>query len=120
MSARVLIVEDEALLAIDLASNLTDAGFFVVGPATSVAKALRLIEKTGCDVAVLDVNLRDETSEPVARELRARSTPFLFLSGISKERLPNWFDGLVVLSKPAQTDVVVGALQECLAASRTR
>ena len=70
MTVRVLVVEDEAIVAIDIADQLTEAGFLVVGPAPSVAKALKLIEDVGCDVAVLDVNLRDETAEPVARELR--------------------------------------------------
>ena len=58
MTIRVLVVEDEALIAIDIAQNLTDAGFEVVGPATSVARALRLIGEEGCDVGVLDFNLR--------------------------------------------------------------
>jgi len=62
MMTRVLVVEDEAILAIDIATHLTDAGFSVVGPATSVTKALTLIGEVGCDVAVLDVNLRDETA----------------------------------------------------------
>lgn len=72
MSVRVLVVEDEAMVAIDIAQQLNEAGFVVVGPAPSVTKALKLIVETGCDVAVLDVNLRDETAEPVARELRSR------------------------------------------------
>jgi DNA-binding response OmpR family regulator len=84
MTARVLVVEDEAILALDIAEQLSSAGFQVVGPAPSVAKALKLITDVGCDFAVLDVNLRDETAEPVARELRSRSTPFLFLSAVSK------------------------------------
>ena len=75
------MVEDEAIVAIDIADQLTEAGFQVVGPAPSVAKALKLIEDVGCDVAVLDVNLSDETAEPVARELRSRRTPFLVSVG---------------------------------------
>jgi DNA-binding response OmpR family regulator len=91
MSVRVLVVEDEAIVAIDIADQLTDAGFLVIGPAPSVAKALKLIEDVGCDVAVLDVNLRDETAEPVARELRSRRTPFVFLSAVSRDHLPSGF-----------------------------
>ena len=87
MTVRVLVVEDEAIVAIDIADQLTEAGFEVVGPAPSVAKALKLIEHVGCDIAVLDVNLRDETAEPVARELRLRRTPFLFLSAVSRDQL---------------------------------
>lgn len=79
MNIRVL-VEDEALLAIDIAGHLTDAGFSVIGPAASGTKALALIKENGCDIAVLDVNLRDETSEPIA-ELRTNGTLLSFCRG---------------------------------------
>ncbi len=115
MSVRVLLVEDEAIVAIDIAQQLTEAGFNVVGPAPSVAKALKLIEEVGCDVAVLDVNLRDETAEPIARVLRSRRTPFLFLSAISKDQLPSGLKGEVLLAKPAQPAVLVAALNSSIA-----
>ena len=118
MNIRTLVVEDEALLAIDIAGHLADAGFRVIGPATSVAKALRLIEEVGCDVAVLDVNLRDETAEPIARELRARGTPFVFLSGISNERLPAWLNAAILLPKPTRPAILVAALHQSLSAIR--
>jgi DNA-binding response OmpR family regulator len=82
--------------------------------APSVAKALKLIADVGCDVAVLDVNLRDETAEPVARELRSRSTPFLFLSAASKDHLPSGFGGEVLLPKPTSATVLIAALQKSL------
>jgi DNA-binding response OmpR family regulator len=111
MSVRVLVVEDEAIVAIDIADQLTDAGFLVIGPAPSVAKALKLIEDVGCDVAVLDVNLRDETAEPVARELRSRRTPFLFLSAVSRDHLPSGFGDELLLPKPARPAVLVAAIR---------
>jgi DNA-binding response OmpR family regulator len=111
MSVRVLVVEDEAIVAIDIAEQLTDAGFVVVGPAPSVAKALKLIVEVRCDVAILDVNLRDETAEAVARELRSRRTPFLFMSAVSRDHLPSGFKEEVLLSKPARSEVLVAALQ---------
>jgi DNA-binding response OmpR family regulator len=117
MTVRVLVVEDEAILAIDIAEQLTQAGFLVVGPAPSVAKALRLIVEVGCDVAVLDVNLRNETAEPVAQELRARRTPFLFLSAVSRDHLPPGFHDEVLLPKPARAAVLVDALQSSIAQS---
>jgi DNA-binding response OmpR family regulator len=120
MSVRVLVVEDEAILAIDLAEQLTQAGFRVVGPAPSVAKALKLIVEVGCDVAVLDVNLRNETAEPVARELRSRRTPFLFLSAASRDHLPIGFNEEVLLPKPARPAVLVAALQSSIVESSRR
>ena len=117
MSVRVLVVEDEAIVAIDIADQLSDAGFLVVGPAPSVAKALKLIEEVGCDVAVLDVNLRDETAAPVARELRSRHTPFLFLSAVSRDHLPSGFGDEVLIPKPARPAMLVAALQASIAES---
>jgi len=114
MNARVLVVEDDALLALDIARQLADAGLEVVGPATSVLKALGLIGKVGCDVAVLDVNLGKETAEPVAHELRARGTPFVVLSGYSSEQHPPGFHGAPVLAKPARPDALITMLLRCM------
>lgn len=111
MSHRVLVVEDEVLLALDVADQLTDAGFEVIGPATSVAKALALIDEVGCDVAVLDVNLGDETSERIAQVLRAQSTPFVILTGYSTQQLQAGFRDAPVLSKPASPSVLLAALR---------
>ena len=114
MTIRVLVVEDEALIAIDIAQNLTDAGFEVVGPATSVARALRLIGEEGCDVGVLDFNLREETAEPIAHELRARGTPFIFLSGVSREMLPTSIEDAVLLPKPVHPATLAAALHRSI------
>jgi DNA-binding response OmpR family regulator len=115
MSDRVLVVEDEVLLALDLADQLTEAGFEVIGPAMSVAKALTLIAEVGCDVAVLDVNLGDETSERIAHVLRARRTPFVILTGYSAQQLQPGFQGAPVLSKPAPPSVLLATLRHYLA-----
>jgi DNA-binding response OmpR family regulator len=114
MNLRVLVVEDEALIALDIAQHLIDAGFGVVGPATSVAKAFALIRGEGCDLAVLDFNLREETAEPIAVELRARNTPFVLLSGVSKERLPASLADAILLPKPAHPATLVVALHQSI------
>jgi DNA-binding response OmpR family regulator len=110
MPKRVLVVEDDALLGLDIAAQLADAGFDVVGPAVSVATAFRLMDETCCDVAVLDVNLGRETSEPVAIELRTRATPFIVLSGYSSEQHPPGFHGAPTLAKPARPEDLVAIL----------
>jgi hypothetical protein len=61
------------------------------------------------------VNLRDETAEAVARELRSRRTPFLFLSAVSRDHLPSGFNDEVLLPKPARPAVLVAALQNSIA-----
>jgi DNA-binding response OmpR family regulator len=112
---RVLVVEDDALIALDIARQLADAGFQVVGPAVSVARALRLIGDHGCDIAVLDVNLGNrETSEAVAHALRARSTPFIVLSGYMREQHPPGLQGAPVLAKPADPSHLVALVQSCI------
>ena len=82
--ARVLVVEDEALLADEISRILDDAGFQVVGPAGRVEKAFHLLNDVGCDAAVLDMQLDGETSELIARVLAARGTPFVTV--IERER----------------------------------
>jgi DNA-binding response OmpR family regulator len=114
MTKRVLVVEDDALLGLDIAQQLTDAGLEVVGPAVSVAKALKLMAQTSCDVAVLDVSLGSETAAPVARELRARGTPFVILSGYSSEQHPPAFDGAPRLPKPARPEDLIALLCKCM------
>ncbi len=111
MAQRVLIVEDEFFIALDIGQQLADAGFEVVGPAPSVSKALNLVAEQGCDVAVLDVNLGGETSEPVAQKLRQSDKPFVVLSGYSMDNKLPWFGDATVLSKPLRMDDLVAALQ---------
>jgi DNA-binding response OmpR family regulator len=114
MTKKVLVVEDDALLGLDIAQQLTNAGLEVVGPAISVAKALRLIVEKGCDVAVLDVNLGTETAEPVALELKARRTPFVVLSGYSSEQRPLGLRDAPALSKPTRPEDLVAMLIKCM------
>jgi DNA-binding NarL/FixJ family response regulator len=117
MSVRVLVVEDEAIVAIHIESELATAGFEVVGPAPSVSKALKLITDVGCDIAVLDVNLRNETSERVASALRSRHIPFLFLTAVSREQLPSEFGDAILLPKPARAALLVVAIRQLLPGS---
>lgn len=78
---RVLVVEDEVLLAMMLEDVFTDAGAHVVGPAATVEQALALIEAEVIDVALLDVCLRDQRSDPVAEILRQRGVPYVLATG---------------------------------------
>ncbi len=76
----VLVVEDEFLIAMDLELLLRRHGWRVLGPATTVVGALRLLQGETPDVALLDVNLRGEPVTPVAEALRARGVPFVLAS----------------------------------------
>jgi DNA-binding response OmpR family regulator len=116
MSVRVLVVEDEFMIALDISQQLAGAGFEVLGPAKSVTKALRFVAEPGCDVAVLDVKLGGETSELVAQTLQASGKPFVILSGYSgDDRLP-WFSGATVLRKPPPMNDLLAAVRGCVGA----
>jgi len=119
MSIRVLVVDDEALIALDVAQQLTDAGYEVIGPATSVAGALQLLRKHGCDAAVLDARLGDETSETIAQELQVIGKPFVVLSGYSSEHLTSKFGNAPLLSKPPRGNLLIAALKQCLKSSQS-
>ncbi len=112
--SRVLVLEDEALLAFELAHALAEAGFVVVGQARAVAKALELVRLAGCDAAVLDINLGHETSEPVALELTERGTPFITLSGYERGQRPSVFADAPSLSKPLRPELLVAELRRCM------
>jgi DNA-binding response OmpR family regulator len=116
MPERVLVVEDEPLIAFDVADHLRQAGFEVVGPATSVSAALKLLDSQGCDLAVLDVNLGRETAAPIADVLYSKSLPFVALSGYSSEQLPEIFQRAPMLTKPVDSKKLVHLLRGCLEA----
>ncbi len=117
---KVLVVEDEALVAMEIAQVLRDADFEVLGPARSVAAALSLIEESGCDAAVLDINLTRETSEPVARKLLADGTRFVTLSGYSHTQHLPIFDGVPALAKPLRPALLVAEIRRCLLGQEKR
>lgn len=98
--ARILIVEDDPLIGLDLSIELEDAGFAV---APTVVKALTLFRDHGCDLAILDVNLGRETSAPIAATLAAARVPFIAVTGYAIDQCPQEFASAPLLSKPFQT-----------------
>jgi len=97
---RVLLVEDEMIVAWLLTEMLADLGFTVVGPAVSVNQALAMIDAEAIDMAVLDVNLNGQMSYPIADALIARGVPFVFSTGYDKDRLLEGYRTFPVLQKP--------------------
>ncbi|MFG6067839.1 MAG: response regulator [Stenotrophomonas indicatrix] len=98
---RVLVVENDEMSAALLQMQLVHSGALVVGLAASVAEALRLLEETSPDVALLDYRLaHNETSEPVAAALAARGVPFVLATGMTAEQLPVAMRSGVLLIKP--------------------
>lgn len=107
---RILVVEDEALVAMLVEDALLDAGALVIGPAATVAEALALLEHETPDAAVLDLNLAGETSTPVADALAARRIPFVVATGYGADGLPPGHLKVPVLAKPYDPDDLTAAL----------
>jgi len=112
---RILIVEDEAIIALMLQDMLEDSGFAVVGPATTVDEALTLSEAGNFDVAIIDVRLNGAFVYPVAERIRAAGRPFIFATGSGPEDLPPHFRATPVLRKPYAAAAVTEAVRAALA-----
>ncbi|MBC7283277.1 response regulator [Hoeflea sp.] len=105
-SKRILIVEDEVLLAMHLEDMLSELGHEVVGQATRIDEALELVRETDIDFAILDINVAGTQSFPVADILRQRGIPFTFATGYGVEGLMDGYRDCPVLQKPyAQEDL---------------
>jgi len=113
-SAKILLVEDEPLVAMDMENILEDLGVSIVGPAASVSKALALVDAGGFEGAFLDVNLRGERVDTVADALAAQGIPFVFTTGHGIEGLPAGHRDRPMLIKPFGSQEVAGALNRYL------
>lgn len=100
MAPRILIVEDEFLLSVQLEGDLRAAGYQTVGPCNTLEAARQAARSERFDVAVLDVNLNGERVFPLADDLAARKTPFILLSGYAPSDLPERFRNAPQVSKP--------------------
>lgn len=110
---RLLIVEDEPMVAKVIEDIIDDAGWQIVGPAPSVGVALELLQNTRIDGAVLDLNLGNgEVSLPVAKLLRDRGVPFFFASGLASLGQRRGFESIPVLRKPFRFPSFVAAVRE--------
>jgi CheY-like chemotaxis protein len=106
----ILVVEDSYFVAMSMKRILAELGAVVVGPAASVDDAMSLLERSECDGAVLDVNLGDETAQPVAELLARRGVPFIFVTGYSDPDLPEPLRLRPRVSKPIQPDDLRAAI----------
>ncbi|KAB7771535.1 response regulator [Xanthomonas maliensis] len=113
LGRRILVVEDDYLLAESLHDLLAEAGAAVVGPAGNVSDALDLIAATkGIDGALLDVNVRGQAVFPVADALLERGVPFSFCSGYDRYTLPARFAHLPYCMKPYNPRTITTLLSE--------
>jgi DNA-binding response OmpR family regulator len=111
--ARILIVEDESILAMDLESQLRREGCDVIGPVSQEAKALMVLERERPDAVVLDLNLNGKLATDLASALVARRTPFVIVTGYGKRQfdIPA-LQGAPRLHKPVKMQDLVRALAD--------
>ena len=111
---RVLIVEDEPIVSLDIEHTLRSAGHQVVGTAASVRRAIDLLGSSQCNLVVLDTNLGGESAAPVAEQLRECGITYICLTGYSAHRLPCAMRGAPVLAKPFEPDRLLAVIDAAL------
>jgi len=110
--ARVLVVEDEPVVAMCLEDILEALGCVTVGPASRLCEGMALAEAGGIDAAILDINLGGERSTGIAQALLGQGVPFAFASGYGAA--PEGFEGPPLIEKPYREADIVAALTAML------
>jgi FixJ family two-component response regulator len=112
----VLILDDDPLLAIDMAMTVENAGIaevFVAGTLTAAGK----LDLTELDVAILDVNIGPQTSYDLARQLLNARIPIAFVSGSQRAAVPVDLSHVPFMSKPYSRSTLLGIMRQALAAN---
>jgi two-component SAPR family response regulator len=103
---RVMIVEDEALVAMALREALDELGFSVIGPFNRISEAMIALRNNRIDAAVLDVNLGGDLIYPLADVLVADRVPFVFITGYGAEEIEPRYAHVPVLQKPIEAEAL--------------
>jgi CheY-like chemotaxis protein len=108
---RILVVEDEYLLAQEIVSDLRRRGATIIGPVATMEAASALAGETKhLDGAILDINLKGEMIYPVADALTRRHVPYVFATGYDRSALPKPYDEVPLVQKPVDTDRLTALL----------
>lgn len=113
-NVRVLLIEDEPLIGMDMHDSLEDAGYDVIGPAVTVDEARQLIETADFDLAMLDANMNGDPVDDLAVALTRHGKPFVFVTGYGREGLPKAFRQAPLLTKPLTSSVAIAAIERLL------
>jgi DNA-binding response OmpR family regulator len=113
--ARILIVEDDFLIALELARFIRGAGHTVVGPEASVTATIRALSQQEIDLALLDVNLGGELVFPIAKMLDGMSVPYIFVTSYSESAMPPQFRQRSLVRKPYSPELLLAQMQQVLA-----
>ena len=115
---RVLIVEDEAMIAGLIESILSAAGWSVIGPVATLERALATIDRERLDAAVLDVRINGHDAYAVADVLMGRGIPFVFVSGFTRKQMPPAYRDCAHVAKPFTPDAILALLEEVVGRGR--
>ena len=117
-SGRVLVVEDETLIAMELCSDLAALGWEIVGPASTIEEALRLFDGAPLlDAAVLDINLGGILVYPLAERLRSRNVPFVFCTGYEQLDSHESYQDYPIIRKPVNVGLLADELRRAKTAA---
>ena len=108
---RILVVEDEPLVGLEVSADLAAAGCDVIGPASNLTSARRLIDEAEFDAALLDANLAGDPVDEIAAKLARRGIPFAFATGYGRQALPADFRDAPVLTKPFNREQLLGIVE---------
>lgn len=111
---RILIIEDEFLVALELAAVLTDAEFETLEPTSTVEAALQAINSEPIDLAILDCNLGGRNVDEIAASLAQRQIPYVFVTGYGREMLPQKFRDAPFVSKPFDEKLLVAQVKSLI------
>src|SRR5262249_13271230 len=103
---RVMVVEDEALVAMVVSDAMTELGYQVVGPFSRPPDAIAAVKDGDIAAAILDINLAATLAYPVAEELTSRGIPFVFVTGYGVESIDKRFSEIPVLQKPIERETL--------------
>ena len=114
MASRIILIEDEPLIAADIEFAVQDAGYEVVGTARTVDEGLELLKTTACDGAVIDANLNGQSSRMIVDKLEKDSVPYIVVSGYTRDQIDFLKDNTILIGKPFRMADLTNAIRENL------
>ena len=102
----MFLVEDEVMIRMMVADMLEELGYHVAAEAGEIGEAIRLVQSTDFDLAILDVNVNGKVISPVADLIKARNRPFIFATGYGSSGLPEEYRDRPALQKPFQLETL--------------
>lgn len=114
MTNRIIVIEDEPLISLDIEQAVSDAGCDVAGFARTADQGLVLLDTVACDGAVLDANLNGHSAKPIIDRLKATKVPYIVVSGYSRDQLDFLDDTALLIGKPFNLSELTSTIRKHL------